>query len=86
MQKHNAMLTPLAPELINTHANVIVGQPAAKLLKSFYTVEGVNAENHDIHTAEYKTILREALPRERCPQYSSSPKAPIQIAPSTPTK
>ena len=52
-------------ELINTHANVIVGQPAAKLLKSFYTVEGVNAENHDIDEGPYKTILREALPTAR---------------------
>ncbi|MDD5385110.1 MAG: hypothetical protein PHG89_09565 [Gallionella sp.] len=53
-------LAELPSELINTHANVIVGQPAAKLLKSFYTVEGVNAENHDIDEGPYKTILREA--------------------------
>jgi hypothetical protein len=38
--------------------NVIVGKPPAKLLKPFYTVEQVNLENHDIHTEEYKTILR----------------------------
>ncbi|KAF0163211.1 MAG: hypothetical protein FD157_3374 [Rhodocyclaceae bacterium] len=36
---------------------------------------------------EYKTILREALPaRELCPQYSSGPKPPIPITPSTSTK
>ncbi len=60
----------LPPELINTHANVIVGQPAAKLLKPFYTVEGVNAENHDIDEGPYKTILREALPNvwKSCPE------------------
>ncbi|RFC39107.1 MAG: hypothetical protein DID90_2727552522 [Candidatus Nitrotoga sp. LAW] len=41
--------------------NVIVGRPPAELLKSFYTVEGVNAQNYDIHTEEYKTILRTPL-------------------------
>jgi len=54
-------LAELPSELINTHANVIVGRPAAKLLKSFYTVEGVNAENRDIDEGPYKTILREAV-------------------------
>ena len=51
-----------------TKANVIVGRPATKLLKSFYTMEQVNEENHDIDTPEYKTILREALPKERIDQ------------------
>lgn len=46
-------------ELINTQANVVVGRPATKLLKSFYTVKGVNAENREIDTAEYRSILRE---------------------------
>ena len=73
----------LPTELVNAKANVIVGRPAAKLLKSFYTVEGVNAANHDIHAPEYKTILREVLARDRCPQYSSGPRAPIPIVPST---
>ncbi len=51
----------LPAELINAQANVVVGRPAAKLLKPFYTVAGVNAENHDIHALEYKTILREPM-------------------------
>lgn len=55
-------LAELPPELIGAHANVIVGRPASKLLKPFYTVEGVNAENYYISTPEYKTILREAVP------------------------
>ena len=46
-------------------ANVIVGGPPAEGLKSFYTVEQVNKENHDIHQSEYKTILRESLPTAR---------------------
>lgn len=86
-QWNRITLAKLPTELVNAQANVIVGRPAAKLLKSFYAVEGVNAENHDIHTPEYKTILREALPaRELCPQYSSGPKAPIPVTPSTPAK
>lgn len=65
--------------------NVIVGRPPAELLKSFYTVEGVNAQNYDIHTEEYKTIVRTPLdhwkPR---PQYKG-PKAPHPITPPAKT-
>ena len=55
-------LDELPPELVGTTANVIVGRPASSLLKSFYTVEGVNEKNHYISTPEYKTILREPIP------------------------
>jgi hypothetical protein len=65
-----------------SEANVIVGRPAASLLRPFYTVAQVNEENHGIDSPEYKTILREPLAREKCPQYSSGPKAPIPINPS----
>ncbi|MEO8331337.1 MAG: hypothetical protein ABI479_02815 [Gallionella sp.] len=74
-------LAEFPAELINSHANVVVGRPKTSLLKSFYTVEGVNAENREIDEGPYKTILREPLPVERCPQYSSGPKAPIPITP-----
>lgn len=56
-------LAELPPELIGTTANVIVGRPASSLLKSFYTVEGVDAKNYPISTPEYKTILREPAPK-----------------------
>ncbi len=46
-------------QLIKT--NVIVGRPAAELLKSYYTVEGVEARNYYLEP-QYKRILREALP------------------------
>ena len=49
-------------------ANVIVGRPATKLLEPFYSVEQVNKENYDIATPEYKTILREVLPKEQINQ------------------
>lgn len=52
-------LTEFPPEL--NKANVIVGRPAASLLKPFYTVAQVNEENHDIHQPEYKTIVREQI-------------------------
>lgn len=32
--------------------------------------------------AQYKTILREPLARERCPQYPSGPQAPFPITPA----
>jgi len=54
-------LAELPPKLIGLHANVIVGRPATSLLKSFYTVEAVNAKNAPISMPEYKTILREAV-------------------------
>ena len=53
-------LDELPQELIGTTANVIVGRPASSLLKSFYTVAGVNDKNRPISTPEYKTILRKA--------------------------
>lgn len=71
-------------ELIKT--NVIVGRPPAELLKSYYTVDDVEKQNHDIHTEEYKTILREPIKPEPCPQYSSGPKAPIPITPKASQK
>jgi len=77
-------LAEFPPQLV--HANVIVGGPPAEGIKSFYTVAQVNDENHDIDEGPYKSILREASPTERCPQYSSGPKAPIPIAPSTSPK
>lgn len=61
-------LAELPPELIGTSANVIVGRPATSLLKPYYTVEGVDAKNSAISTPEYKTILREPLPKERINQ------------------
>jgi len=52
-------LDELPPVLIGMSANVIVGSPDERILKSFYTVEGVNKQNHYISVPEYKTILRE---------------------------
>ena len=69
--------------------NLIVGSPdnnVEKLGTSFVKAEAIQQINSSLRQPQYKTILREALARERCPQYSSSPKAPIQIAPSTPAK
>ncbi len=79
-------LAEFPAELINAQANVIVGRPASKLLKPFYTVEGVNAENREIDEGPYKTILREVVKPVPCPQYSSGPKAPIPIAPKSSQK
>lgn len=65
----------------------LMGMPASKLLKPYYNVEASRAERNSGNVNAYaKTILREPLKRERCPQYSGSPKAPIPIVPSTSTK
>lgn len=48
--------------------------------------ELVKKLNGSLEQPEYKTILREALARTRCPQVSSGPKAPIPITPSTSPK
>lgn len=63
-------LTEFPVELLNAQANVVVGRPKTSLLKSFYTVEGVNEENHEIDTPQYRTILREVLPSagNSCPK------------------
>jgi hypothetical protein len=60
-QWRRIILAELPSELIGTHANVIVGRPDVRIAKSFYTAQEVNAENRDISTPEYKTILREAV-------------------------
>lgn len=44
-----------------TKTNVIVGRPASELLKSYYTVEGVDARNYYLES-QYKRILKEVLP------------------------
>jgi len=68
------------------HANLI-GKPASSLLKSYYTVGEAKAQRENGNISDYaKTILREPVERERCPQYSSGPKAPVPITPSTSPK
>jgi len=87
-------LAEFPPQL--TQANVIVGGPPAEGIKSFYTAEQVNAENHDIDDGPYKRIVREAVRyyEESCPELVrieggwASPggaKAPIPIKPRNPS-
>jgi len=82
-------LAEFPPQL--TQANVIVGGPPAEGIKSFYTAEQVNAENHDIDDGPYKSIVREPVkgglgitscPDFNSPQYRSS-KAPLPMKPTT---
>lgn len=53
-------LAEFPAELVNAQANVVVGRPKTSLLKSFYTVKGVNDENYYV-PPEYRTILREPV-------------------------
>lgn len=69
--------------------NLIFSSPdnkVEKIGKSFISAEDVKKINSSLTQPEYKTILREALAMERCPQYSSGPKAPIPITPSSSPK
>jgi hypothetical protein len=54
--------------------------------QSIITAELVKKLNGELEQPEYKSILREPLTRERCPQYPSGPKAPIPITPDTSPK
>ena len=76
-------LAEFPPELTKT--NVIVGRPPSDLLKPSYKVADVQEKNYYLRP-EHKTILRAPLAKEGCPQYSSGPKAPIQISPRNETQ
>jgi hypothetical protein len=67
---------------------VINNQGEAEIVaaQSLVTAELVKKLNDELDKPEYKTILREAVAGERCPQYSSGPKAPIPIMPNTSPK
>lgn len=57
----------------------------AAAVKGYVSETDVREINSSLHQPEYKTILREPSKGERCPQYSSGPKAPMPITPiSTP--
>lgn len=71
-----------APNLIFSSPDVAV----EKTGKRFISAEMIKAITADYRQPEFKTILREALAKERCPQYSSGPKAPMPLQPSTPAK
>lgn len=69
--------------------NLISSSPddfAKKSRESIISSETIKAFTAEYKQPESKTILREPMARERCPQYSSSPKAPIQVKPSIPAQ
>ncbi len=77
-----------------TKANVIVGRPATKLLKSFYSAAQVKEENRYV-VREYEAVLRQKIdsPRRGCPVLQqidggwaspSGPKSPIPITSTNP--
>ena len=65
--------------------NLIFSSPdteVERIGKNFISTEMIQKITARYSQPEYKTILREALPESAlCPQYSSSPKAPIPIKP-----
>ena len=72
-----------------TTPNMIFSSPddeAKKAANHIVSSEAIKALYEGYKQPEFKTILREALPQERCRQYSSGPKAPIPIAPRRSSK
>jgi hypothetical protein len=66
--------------------NLIFSSPdreAKKLSQDIVSAETIKKIYDRYKQPEYKTIMREALPNERCPRYSSGPKAPNTIVPVT---
>lgn len=71
------------PPAIKT-LNLIFSMPDIEVEKAgtrFMTAEKIQTINSGYKQPEYKTILREPLAKERCPQYSSGPKAPLPMVP-----
>jgi hypothetical protein len=69
-----------------TTTNLIFSMPdieVERLGRRFITAEMIKEVIDGYKQPEFKTILRDPLVKERCPQYPSGPKAPIQITPST---
>jgi hypothetical protein len=72
-----------------TTPNVLFSEPDVQVERfgtrvvSATMIKGVIA---NYKQPEFKTILREPVKRERCPQYSSGPRAPAPISPSTSPK
>jgi len=65
----------------------IRGREVEELNKAgFVSAEKIKKLNAHTRIPEYQIILREPLAKERCPQYPSGPKAPIQITPNTSLK
>ena len=52
--------------------------------QSVVTAQLIKKLNGELDQPEYRRLLREPLVRENCPQYSSSPKAPIAVPRNTP--
>jgi len=70
--------------IVNNGREEDIERAASKL--GYVSAGGVQKINSSLTQPEYKTILREALAREKCPQYPSGPKAPLPIIPNAPPK
>ena len=69
--------------------NLIISSPdnaVERIGRRYVSADDIKKINSNLTQPEYKTILREPLAKERCPQYPSGPKAPNPITPSLPAK
>lgn len=70
--------------IINNGQEERIEKSASKL--GYVSVAGVQAFNNTLTQPQFKTILREAVKYDECPQYPSSSKAPIPITPKASQK
>ncbi|MCX7155392.1 MAG: hypothetical protein NTW45_02980 [Rhodocyclales bacterium] len=74
-------------EFKSLNVSVYLGSREVEMMVRQGTVSSqqIAKANSEMRQPEYKAILREALPESAlCPQYSSSPKAPIPMKPKAP--
>ena len=71
---------------INVAVDILAREVETLVSLGLVSSEKIKELNYHIKRPEAKTILREPLARERCPQYPIGPKAPIPIAPNTSPK
>jgi len=76
---------PAEFKTLNVATNVIGRDVETLVSLGLVSAEKIKEVNRS-SAPEFKTILREALPKEQCPQYSSGPKAPNPIVPSATVK
>lgn len=76
---------PAEFKTLNVATNVIGRDVETLVGLGLVSAEKIKEVNRS-SAPEFKTILREAMPKEQCPQYSSGPKAPNPIVPSTTVK
>lgn len=68
---------------LNVAISLDTGHVQEMIKLGLMPAENIRQRNSRLVQPEYKTILREPVANERCPQYPKGPKAPLPIIPGT---